>query len=434
VALDNRGGERLKADTVPSLAGCTVGDARNVIVRPHMVIPDTSVIEGRIIVGPAGSLDQIVRDDSVPLRIGFLADVSANSQMGRYLNPVILALEDAINEGRLNQPVEILATHVVGLPVGKPGNVVAAYEDLVARGCLIVLSSGVTANALLLRDVINAAAVPYITMVPTPRFAGQHCFALPNGGIGEEGAVMASYLAERNLRRVVVTGECSPGDTEYQQYFREQARLYGIEIIKEHYFDQRPSNEEVEAGLRHWRDDLKPDALVYTSLGWNSAKFGPALKKIGWNPPRIMNAAIMWALGGGAWMEALDGWTGIEQTYGDHEDVAKNRNWNPMLDRHEKRFGDRPDTTLTAMCYDQGRAAAEALVNAASLTGEAVSAALERITMMPSTLGGPHTYIAFGPGDHRGYKGDFVFMKHLRDGKFHFAGHYWPQWPINAAG
>jgi branched-chain amino acid transport system substrate-binding protein len=417
---------------VPSSAECTIGDARNVVVRPHKVIPDTSVIEARIIVGPAGSLDRIASDDPTPLRIGFLADVSASSLMGRYLNPVILALEDAINEGRLNQPVEILATHVVGLPVGKPENVVAAFEDLVARGCLIVLSSGVTANALLLKDVINAAAVPYITMVPTPRFEGPHCFALPNGGIGEEGAVMASYLAERNLRRVVVTGECSPGDTEYQQYFREQARLYGIEIIKEHYFDQRPSDEEVEAGLRHWRDDLNPDALVYTSLGWNSAKFSPALKKIGWNPPRIMNAAIMWALGGGAWMEALEGWTGIEQTYGDHEDVAKNRNWNPMLDRHEKRFGDRPDTTLTAMCYDQGRAAAEALVNAASLTGEAMSAALERITMMPSTLGGPHTYIAFGPGDHRGYKGDFVFMKHLQGGKFHSAGHHWPQWPINA--
>jgi branched-chain amino acid transport system substrate-binding protein len=50
---------------------------------------------------------------------------------------------------------------------------------------------------------------------------------------------------------------------------------------------------------------------------------------------------------------------------------------------------------------------------------------------MPSTLGGPRTYIEFGPQDHRGYKGDFMFMKQLRDGKFHFSSYHWPQWPIS---
>jgi branched-chain amino acid transport system substrate-binding protein len=51
--------------------------------------------------------------------------------------------------------------------------------------------------------------------------------------------------------------------------------------------------------------------------------------------------------------------------------------------------------------------------------------------MMPSTLGGPRTYIGFGPQDHRGYRGDFMFMKQLRDGEFHFAGYHTPQWPVN---
>ena len=47
------------------------------------------------------------------------------------------------------------------------------------------------------------------------------------------------------------------------------------------------------------------------------------------------------------------------------------------------------------------------------------------------TLGGPRAYIGFGPDDHRGYRGDFMFMKQLRDGKFHFAAYHWPEWPIN---
>jgi hypothetical protein len=130
-------------------------------------------------------------------------------------------------------------------------------------------------------------------------------------------------------------------------------------------------------------------------------------------------------------MAALDGWIGIEQSLGDHEDLAKNRNWAPLLDRHEKRFGYRTDGTMVALLYDQGRAAAEAMINAPTLTGAGMTAGLERIKMMPSTLGGPRTYIGFGPEDHRGYRGDFMFMKQLRDGKFQFAAYHWPEWPIN---
>jgi branched-chain amino acid transport system substrate-binding protein len=60
-----------------------------------------------------------------------------------------------------------------------------------------------------------------------------------------------------------------------------------------------------------------------------------------------------------------------------------------------------------------------------------VGAGIERIKMMPSALGGPRTYLEFGPYDHRGYKGDFLIMKQLRNGEFHFADYHWPQWPIN---
>ena len=52
---------------------------------------------------------------------------------------------------------------------------------------------------------------------------------------------------------------------------------------------------------------LEPDALAYCGFGINSKQLGDALKRVGWDPPRAMNAAIMWALGGGEWGEALDG-------------------------------------------------------------------------------------------------------------------------------
>lgn len=163
----------------------------------------------------------------------------------------------------------------------------------------------------------------------------------------------------------------------------------------------------------------------------NSETLNPSLERIGWDPPKVMNAAIMWALTGPKWMTALDGWVGIEQTINDHEDLDKNPNWVSMLDRFEQRFGYRWDDTMIALLYDQGRATAEAIIGAPSPDGVGLAEGLERIKMMPSTLGGPRTYIGYGPADHRGYRGDFMFMKQLRDGKFHFESYHWPQWPIS---
>lgn len=127
---------------------------------------------------------------------------------------------------------------------------------------------------------------------------------------------------------------------------------------------------------------------------------------------------------------ALDGWIGIEQTINDHEDLAKNPNWVAMLDRFERPFGNRRDGTMIALLYDQGRATAEAIM-VPSMDGAGLTEGLERIKMMPSTLGGPRTYIGYCPEDHRGYRGDFMFMKQLHDGEFHFVNYHQPQWPIN---
>ena len=50
---------------------------------------------------------------------------------------------------------------------------------------------------------------------------------------------------------------------------------------------------------------------------------------------------------------------------------------------------------------------------------------------MPATNGGPGTYVQFGPGDHKGYKGDFLTIRELRGGELRFDGYYRPEWPSN---
>jgi branched-chain amino acid transport system substrate-binding protein len=402
----------------------SVETARTLARIEHPSIPMTALLDGQIVVEPAEA------DAGGTQRIGFLSDMPTGSALAEYLDPIILAFEDAISEGRLSSPVEVIPMHVVGLPTGQAENVIAAYKDLVSRGCSLVLSTGVTNNALVLRDVINDAKVPYITMAGTTLFTGEYCFSLANGGHGEEAAILAGYLSDREYRRVVVTGEDSPGDAEYRAFFAEQAGLYGIEILASHYLAGEPSDEEMDATLTRFRD-LGPDALVYCGFGFHSRQLNPSLERIGWDPPKAMNAAIMWALASPEWASALEGWVGIEQTNNDHNDVEKNPNWMAMIDRFEARFGRRTDDTMTALLYDQGRAAVEAIVNGLSTDGPGLAFGLERIKMMPATLGGPRTYIGFGPQDHRGYRGDFMFMKQLRAGKFHFCAYHWPQWPIN---
>ena len=400
----------------------SVGTATELARVAHGSIPDTFRLDGRIVIGDPG--------DGAVVRIGFLSDMPVGDLLAEYLDPIILAFEDAMAEGRLRHPVELIASHVVGLPTGREEHVVAAFRDLVAEGCVLLGSTGVTNNALALRDAINEAQVPYITMAGTTRFTGPYCFSLANGGHGEEAAILAAYLADQGLRRIVVAGESSPGDEEYRRFFADQAALYGIEILEAHHFANDADDDAVETVLRRFREHA-PDALVYCGFGFNSRQLNPALERIGWAPPKIMNTAIMWALASPDWCAALDGWIGIEQTNNDHDDVEKNPNFVALVDRFEARFGHRADDTMTALLYDQGRAAVEAIANAPTLDGPGLAAGLERIKMMPSTLGGPRTYIGYGPEDHRGYRGDFMFMKQLRDGKFHFASYHWPQWPSN---
>jgi hypothetical protein len=288
---------------------------------------------------------------------------------------------------------------------------------MVDEGCLLVLGPGITDNALVLCEHVNHCRVPCLAMIGTSRFAGEYCFLLPNGGHGEETALVANYLRRNGYNRIALFGELSPGDIEYHEFFREQARLNGIEIAAEFHFDQRPDERDIESALVGVRDHVRPDAIVYCGFGWSTPMYNPILEKIGWNPPKVMNAAFMWAPHDEKWMKALEGWIGVDQLPGRDLEVV-NTNYLALLDRFEARFKRRVDHALIALAYDEGRVVAEAIANAPILTGQGLKLGLERIKMFPCALGGKRTYITFGPYDHRGYKGDYLVMRQLVDQQF----------------
>jgi hypothetical protein len=102
-----------------------------------------------------------------------------------------------------------------------------------------------------------------------------------------------------------------------------------------------------------------------------------------------------------------------------------------MIQRFEKRFNRTSRNVVVALAYDTARAAIHGIGNAAIATPEEVKNGLERIRWMPATNGGPATYVQFGPHDRKGYKGDFLTIRELRDGELRFDGYHRPQHPSN---
>src|SRR3954471_4395501 len=89
-----------------------------------------------------------------------------------------------------------------------------------------------------------------------------------------------------------------------------------------------------------------------------------------------------------------------------------------MLDRFEKRFdGRRPMHCYTAQGYDMGNVVAHGLALAKPASRDGLRRALEQVRRVPATVGGPGTSISFGPYDHRGYKGDYIVMRQIRNGE-----------------
>jgi branched-chain amino acid transport system substrate-binding protein len=383
---------------------------------------DDPAVERVLVNPPTREASEIGGFEFAPVKIGCNFDVGGGPDM---MDPYILAIEDAMNEGSFTRPVELVTRKATGYPTGTAMAVLNGFDSMVDEGCLAIMSAYATDNALVLRDRIEERRVPVIAMCGTSRFHGEYCFVVANGAHGDEAAFLTNFVRRQGHRRIAFIGEQSPGDLEYQDFFRDEARYNGLQIVAQHFFDQRPGDEIKEAFIE-LRDSVKPDALVYCGFGWTGHRYNAVLDEIGWDPPKYMNTAIMWS----SWQSALEGWIGIEQTT-DFHSATTNSNLPPLLDRFEERFGRRVESFIIPLCYDQARVVMEGLARSPVLTPTGVKVGLERIRMMPCALGGPRTYISFGAQDHRGYKGDYLVMKKIHNGAFEFVALNTPEFKSN---
>ena len=102
-------------------------------------------------------------DPFEPVRIGILVDMELGQLLADWIDPTILAIEDAMNEGVYQRgPIEIVTVDARGLPRENFLKARAGYLKLVEEGCVVVLGPMISDNSVNIRDLVNATGVPCI--------------------------------------------------------------------------------------------------------------------------------------------------------------------------------------------------------------------------------------------------------------------------------
>jgi ABC-type branched-subunit amino acid transport system substrate-binding protein len=364
-------------------------------------------------------------DPFEPVKIGVLVDMDLGQLLADWLDPSILAIEDAMNEGVWGRgPIELVIADARGLPRENYRKVIKGYEWLVEQGCVVILGPLISDNSLTVQPTVDRVGVPVIGWTGAHAFASDFCFTVANGDIPTEGVMCANWLYQKGFEKIGLFWEAGSSGRDYADYFRYTAMQLGMTITREVMLEPNP--RDLQHHLAAMRD-MGTEGIYYGGYGYATFHFADAFDALGWDPPRVMGTAFMFYSNSNAWAKGLEGWHGIDQL---GEDGA-NPNYEALIDRMEARFGRRTRNVVVALAYDTARAAVHGIANAKIPIPSEVKNGLERIRWMPATNGGPSCYVQFGPGDHKGYKGDFLTFRELRGGELRFDGYYRPQWPVN---
>ena len=363
-------------------------------------------------------------DPFEPAKIGMLVDMDLGQLLADWVDPTILALEDALNEGVYDRPVQIVVADARGLPRENYLKVRKGYEWLCDQGCVAVLGPLISDNCLNIQELVNERKVPVIGWTGAWRFASEYCFTIANGDVPTEGVMCAQWLAAQGHQNIGMFWEQGSSGRDYAEFFREEAQRLGLTIARD--VKLGPNPRGLVDHLRAMRDQ-GVDGIYYGGYGYATFHFARAFEELDWDPPRVMGTAFMFYSNTNEWAQGLEGWHGVDQLGED----GTNPNYEAMIARFERRFGRTSKNVVVALSYDTARVAVHGLANAGMATPEEVMRGMERIRWMPATNGGPATYIQFGPWDRKGYKGDFLTIRELRDQELRFDGYHRPQFRSN---
>src|SRR5258705_12502764 len=147
-------------------------------------------------------------------------------------NPFDLVFGEALEEGLIDRPIEIIYKEVEGLPKGSVKAVIDAFGELVDEGCLAVFGPHITDNCVPTREAIEERfKVPALSVTGSDDWLGEGTFSFPQGSLTGEPIFWADLLAKRGHTEVGVLIEPSLlGDT-YVTQFTNGSRRKRIRIV-----------------------------------------------------------------------------------------------------------------------------------------------------------------------------------------------------------
>ena len=149
------------------------GGAGKLVVRGRRRRSSERAVQSITIYPPTRGL-QTQGDPFEPVKIGILVDMDLGQLLADWIDPTILAIEDALNEGVWGRgPVQLVIADAAGLPRENYRKVIDGYRWLVEQGCVVVLGPMISDNSLALQDTANELGVPCIGWTGAHKFASR---------------------------------------------------------------------------------------------------------------------------------------------------------------------------------------------------------------------------------------------------------------------
>jgi len=353
-------------------------------------------------------------DKAQPLKVGVLMDVPERHQ--KYAFPIYdFVIQQYLDSGRLHRGIQLIKKIVYGPPAGYIDDVMRGYHELCDEGVLAVIGPNHSDNNIAITEHAEARKVPIMTLGAIHSHVSPHVFNVGWGSVPEDGYIVASWLDQKDHRRVTLTYDNAAHCKLYAHWFRIAARKAGIDIIADTCVSEN-NDEHALDGMRRTLADHRaknPDAIVCFGTGASQLNWGRLVHEAGWDVPRIMNGAFFQA-NYAYTHEFFDGWVGTGLWDDDNRTLRKfTREFcaaYPDLDQVA------PE--ILAIYRDGMVALIEGIIEAPILTPKGILAGLENVRMIPAAIGGDRTTISFGPYDRKGHKGmDYMVVRRLTKGK-----------------
>src|SRR3954465_8614578 len=174
-----------------------------------------------------------------PIKVGYLMDFTLppgfpEDLFASFTQTFDLIFSEAVEQGLMDRPVQMIYREVEGLPKGSVKAVIDAYGELVDEGCLVVFGPNITDNCVPTREAIEERfRVPGISVTGTDDWLGEWTFSFPQGSMTDEPLFWADLLAQGGHREVGVLVEQSLVGQSYLKNFRSACRRKGIQIVAE---------------------------------------------------------------------------------------------------------------------------------------------------------------------------------------------------------